>query len=199
MRTVRKELKSVRPPRERLSTLERREQLLAAGRLLFLSRRYDQVSMDDVAAEAGVSKGLVFHYFSTKRELYVALVQEAAVEFLEATGVPRDTPPIEKLATGLGKYLDYVEANSTGYLALLRSGLGVDPVLFELAESVRRTLADRMMQNMPLQMPQHAAVIVRGYIGFVEASSLEWLETKQMKRDQLLALWVRVLLASFGK
>lgn len=199
MSTVRKELKSVKPPRERLGTLERREQLLAAGRVLFLSRRYDQVSMDDVAAEAGVSKGLVFHYFSTKRELYVALVKEAAVEFLEATDVPKDTPPIERLATGLGKYLDYVEANSTGYLALLRSGLGVDPVLFELAESVRRTLAERMMQNMPLAIPPHAAVIVRGYIGFVEASSLEWLETKQMKRDQLLALWVRVLLASFGK
>jgi AcrR family transcriptional regulator len=122
-----------------LGTQERREQILGAGRVLFLSRRYDQVSMDDVASEAGVSKGLVFHYFTSKRDLYVALVQEAAVEFLEATNVPEGTEPIAMLATGLGRYLDYVEASSTGYLALLRSGLGVDPVLFDLAENVRRT------------------------------------------------------------
>lgn len=158
--------------------------------------------MDDVASQAGVSKGLVFHYFSSKRELYVALVQEAAVEFLEATDVPEDTEPIAMLATGLGKYLDYVEANSTGYLALLRSGLGVDPVLFDLAENVRRTLAERMLTNLPLDIPgidlrSNAGVIVRGFIGFVEASSLEWLEHREMTRDELLALWVRVLLAGF--
>lgn len=153
--------------------------------------------MDDVASQAGVSKGLVFHYFSSKRDLYVALVQEAAVEFLEATDVPEGTEPIAMLATGLGRYLDYVEASSTGYLALLRSGLGVDPVLFDLAESVRRTLATRMLANLPLDMPTNAGVIVRGFIGFVEASSLEWLEHKKMGRDELLALWVRVLLAGF--
>ncbi len=170
-----------------------------------MSRRYDQVSMDDVASEAGVSKGLVFHYFTSKRDLYVALVQEAAVEFLEATNVPEGTEPIAMLATGLGRYLDYVEASSTGYLALLRSGLGVDPVLFDLAENVRRTLAERMLANLPLDMPHgslvdlrsNAGVVVRGFIGFVEASSLEWLERKEMSRDELLALWLRVLVAGF--
>lgn len=155
--------------------------------------------MDDVAAQAGVSKGLVFHYFSTKRELYVELVQHAAVEFLEATHVPDGTPPLERLTTGLARYLDYVEENSTGYLALMRSGVGVDAVLFGIVESVRQTLADRMLGGLPFSVPAHAAVVVRGYIGFVEASSLEWLEKKRMKRDELLALWVRVLLASFGQ
>ncbi|MBL8742727.1 MAG: TetR/AcrR family transcriptional regulator [Myxococcales bacterium] len=201
---ARKESRPPKPPRERLGTEERREQILNASRGLFLSRRYDQVSMEDVAAQAGVSKGLVFHYFSSKRDLYVAIVQEAAVEFLAATEVPEGTEPIAMLATGLGRYLDYVEASSTGYLALLRSGLGVDPVLFDLAESVRRTLAERMLTNLPLDMlasahldlSSNAGLIVRGFIGFVEASSLEWLERKQMTRDELLALWIRVLSAS---
>ncbi len=197
MASPRKASAPKRPVRERLAVEERREQLREAGRALFLERPYDQVSMDDVAARAGVSKALVFHYFSTKRDLYVELVKEAAGEFLEATDVPPGTPPLERLTTGLGRYLDYVEQHSTGYLALLRSGIGVDPMLFGVVEGVRQTLAQRMLDNLPLDVPAHGHVIVRGYIGFVESSSLEWLSQRNMSREELLALWVRVLLASF--
>ena len=77
--------------RERLDTAARREQLIAVGRELFQQRPYDQVSMDDVAAGAGVSKGLIFHYFDSKRDLYVEIIGRGATDLMQASAVPDAT------------------------------------------------------------------------------------------------------------
>jgi len=186
--------------RERLSTEERREQLLASAKTLFLDRPYDQVSMDDVASSAGVSKALVFHYFSTKRDLYVELVRRAAAQMLEATFVGDAAPPGERLALGLSRYMDFVQEQSKGYVALLSSGVGLDSEVFGIVDSVRRTLATRILSNLPIAAP-HAELAVRGYIGFVEAASLAWLDEKKktrMPKEQLISLMVSVLVSALG-
>ena len=88
------------PPvvRARLDVDARRRQLLALGTALFGSRPYDEVSIDEVARTAGISKGLLYHYFPTKRDFYVATVREAAAELVEpnqdvrADGSARSAP-----------------------------------------------------------------------------------------------------------
>ena len=81
------------PLRSRLAVDERRAQLLELGLRLFGTRPYDEVSIDDIAADAGVSKGLLYHYFGSKRAFYVATVQHAAAVLLEAlTSVDQDLP-----------------------------------------------------------------------------------------------------------
>lgn len=184
--------------RERRSIEERREQLLGAGHELFVERPYDQVSMDDVAQRAGVSKALVFHYFSTKRDLYVEIVRRAAAELLEATLVPAEIPPLERLALGLGRYLDFVERNERGYVALLTSGVGVDPEVYGVVEAVRRALAERMLEGLPMPRTRAHEVGVRGAIGFVEHASLAWIEHRAMTRQELLEVCARVLVAAVG-
>lgn len=184
--------------RERLSTEERRQQLLEVGRGLFLERPYDQVSMDDVAQRAGVSKGLIFHYFSTKRDLYLEVVKRAAAELVDATYVAEDRPPLERLTVGLERYLDFVEQNEKGYAALLTSGVGVDPEVFAVVEGVRRTLAERMLAALPSLGLPDAEIAVRGTLGFVEAASLAWLEKRTMSRDELVQLSVKTLIAALG-
>src|SRR2546423_15285903 len=86
---------TARPKRRiRLGTDARRMQLLALARAAFSDRAYDEVSIDDLAREAKISKGLLYHYFPTKRDLYVAGLREIAGELVAAiTSVPLDLPP----------------------------------------------------------------------------------------------------------
>lgn len=167
-----------------------------AGHELFCERPYDQVSMNDVAQHAGVSKALVFHYFSTKRDLYVEIVKRAAAELLDATLVPPELPPLERLALGLSRYLDFVEKNERGYVALLTSGVGVDSEVYGVIESVRRALAERMLEGLPSPRSPAHEVVVRGAIGFVEHASHAWIERRAISRDELVALCARVLVAA---
>ncbi|MBL9022839.1 MAG: TetR/AcrR family transcriptional regulator [Myxococcales bacterium] len=196
-RTTKKATSRGRPPRpaqrERLETHERREQLLTVAMSLFLERPYDQVSMDDLAARAGVSKGLVFHYFGSKRELYVELVRRGADDLLSATDTPEEMPPLERLHAGLLAYLRYVEENAAAFAGLFTNGMGVDPEITEVVDRTRRALAERILTSMPTQVGPHAGVAARGFIGFVEATTLAWLPARKESRDELIALFVRVL------
>ena len=71
--------------RARLSTDARREQLVALGVEIFSERPFDDVSIDDIAAAAGISKGLLYHYFPSKRDFYVAVVRHSADEMQAIT------------------------------------------------------------------------------------------------------------------
>lgn len=186
------------PQRERLETHERREQLLAVAKSLFLERPYDQVSMDDLAARAGVSKGLVFHYFGSKRELYVELVRRGAEDLLAATEPAEDVEPLSRLSTGLHAYLTYVEDNGEAWAGLFTSGLGVDPEISDIVDRTRRTLAERILRNVPGGATARAVLAARGFIGFVEATTLAWLPEKKESHDELVALFVRVLAAGLA-
>src|SRR5688500_9801794 len=88
-----------KPGWTRLDVASRRAQLLARGLTLFSSRAYDEVSMDDVARAVGISKGLLYHYFPTKRDFYVAVLKESATDLLARTDEP-DVPPVERLLRG---------------------------------------------------------------------------------------------------
>src|SRR5277367_5761931 len=106
---VKKAKRRAAPPRARLDVDERRAQLLALGLAMFSERSYDEVAVDDLARAAGVSKGLLYHYFPTKRDLYVAAIGEAARHLLAETTRDRDGAPEERLRRGLATYLDFVE------------------------------------------------------------------------------------------
>jgi AcrR family transcriptional regulator len=186
------------PPRERLETQERREQLLAVAKSLFLERPYDQVSMDDLAARAGVSKGLVFHYFGSKRELYVELVRRGSEALLEATRPSEDRPPLEKLEAGLLSYLVYVQDNAEAWTGLFTSGVGVDPEIAAIVDQTRSTLAERIVDSMPGDPGPEAMLAARGFIGFVEATTLVWLPERRQKPEELVTLFIRVLATALG-
>jgi AcrR family transcriptional regulator len=71
--------------RTRLEVEQRRAQLLTLGQELFSSSTYDELSIDDIARAAGISKGLLYHYFPSKRDYYVATIRVAAGELLHQT------------------------------------------------------------------------------------------------------------------
>ena len=92
-------------PRERLDTDARRAQLLALGLEVFARQPYDEVSIEDLAERAAISKGLLYHYFPTKRDYYAAVVREAARQLVTLTDLPEAMPPAQRLLEGLSRYL----------------------------------------------------------------------------------------------
>jgi len=181
-----------------METDERRAQLLALGLSVFSSRAYDEVAMEDVARAAGISKGLVYHYFPTKRHYYVAVLREAARQLLAETEPDASAPPEERLRRGLSAYLAFVEKHARAYGALMRGGVGVDKQVSAVIEKTRAAFVERFFSAPELRaiVTPKLRLAVRGWIGFVEATALEWLESRELGRDELLDLWTRVLFVS---
>lgn len=184
--------------RERMETDERRAQLLALGLGVFSSRAYDEVSMEDIARTAGISKGLVYHYFPTKRHFYVAALREAARQLLVETEPDETDPPEERLRKGLSGYLSFVEKHARAYATLMKSGVGVDKQVSSIVEKTRAQFMERFFSAPEIATSATPAMrlVVRGWIGFVEATALEWLERREVPREALLDLWTRALFAT---
>lgn len=179
-------------PRTRLGLDERRRQLLELGWRLFNERPYDEISIDDIAQEAGVSKGLLYHYFSSKRRFYVETVRTAFDEMRRMTEPNPDLPPLEQLDQSLDAYLDYVEANGLSYEMLQRSGIGSDPEVAALVEEQRQVVISRVLRGLSLDNPTPAIrTALRGWLGFIDAACLDWVAHRDLDRTA-----VRTLLSS---
>lgn len=191
-----------RKRRERLSTEDRRERLIALGTALFSERAFDEISIDDIAAHAGISKGLLYHYFPTKHAYYAAVVERAIRDLQAATEPDPALAPEPRLRAALDAHLAYVEEHVLGVAALLRAGVGADPRVGALVEDARGVMARRALDVLADLGTDVTApgvrVAVRGWVGFVEAATLEWAEHGGQPRAALLDLLVGMLLAAVG-
>jgi AcrR family transcriptional regulator len=178
-----------------MSPESRREQLLELGTQLLSTRTLDEISIEVLAEEAGISRGLLYHYFGNKQEFHVAVVRRA-VEQLVAITAPRDIEdPLEQLAVSIGAYLDYVVENYTGYVSLVRAASGGDDELRAIYESGRRALVDRIFEVTgpdgmdALGVPDSPAVrmFADGWSAMTEAIILAWVaDHRGITRDELL-------------
>ncbi|MBL8975659.1 MAG: TetR/AcrR family transcriptional regulator [Myxococcales bacterium] len=192
-----------RPPRSvreraRLGVDERRAQLLELGLQLFSDHSYDELGVDDIARAAGISKGLLYHYFPSKRDYYVEVVRRAASELLARTdGAPHAEVSVEALRGALDAYLDFVDQHARSYVALVRGGIGSDPEVVQLLEATRRTLTERIVSRISADAPPPLLrLALRGWIGLVESASLDWLDRREVPREQLRGLLEQMLLAT---
>jgi AcrR family transcriptional regulator len=189
-----------RRPRVRLDNDARRAQLLLLARKAFSDRSYDEVSIDDLAREAKISKGLLYHYFPTKRDLYVAGLREIADELVErVNAVPTNLPPAERVRAGLDAYLEHISQHARAYVSLMRGGIGSDPEVAAVIEGVRRRLSDRFLDGSPFKPmlagnPKFESTLA-GWIGFVEHATIDWCANPKLTRDELRDLLSQILLA----
>ena len=186
--------------RVRLDNDERRAQLLQLARKAFSDRSYDDVSIDDLAREAKISKGLLYHYFPTKRDLYVAGLREIADELIQRViSIPTDLPPADRVRAGLDAYLDHITQHARAFVSLMRGGIGSDPEVAQVIEGVRQRLAGRFLEGSPFA-PLLAGNVrfetaVRGWIGFVEAVSIDWCDNPRLNRVELRDLLAQIMFA----
>lgn len=179
--------------RTRLDVEVRKNELLELGLATFAAHPYDEVSIDELARKAKISKGLLYHYFPTKRDFYVAALELAANRLLAETAVDDTLPPLDRLLAGIGAYLDFVARHKRAYVALMRGGVGSDPAVARVVERTREALLERLLAGVQARGPRvrHA---MRGWVGFVEALALDWLLHEDVPQDELVELAVGVLL-----
>jgi AcrR family transcriptional regulator len=188
--------KKKKPERSRLEVDERRAQLLALGLELFSQNPYDELKIDAVAEKAGISKGLLYHYFPTKRAFYVEVLRVASQELLRVTE-PGDGTPLERVQRGIDAYLRYVESHRVAYVALLRGGVGSDSEVLAVIEETRTQFLTRIVEGIGVNpLPPIWGLAMRGWIGFVEASSIEWAANPAVSMDELKTLLLTNLLAT---
>jgi AcrR family transcriptional regulator len=190
------------PRWQRLDHDERRRQILACARRLFSERSYDAVSTTDIANEAGVARGLLHHYFGTKRDLYLEVVRELM-------RMPSNPVPLEAPGRGLERVIDesvdrwltMLERNRGTWLAANAArGLGArDPELEAILEEAREQAADRLIEALQTYeaatAPPALRALIRSYSGFAEVASVEWLARERLTREQLHTMLTQTFLS----
>ncbi|MFF9602535.1 TetR/AcrR family transcriptional regulator [Streptomyces sp. NPDC014684] len=195
------------PAYRRLSVEERRSQLLDAALSLFAHRAPEDVSLDDVAEAAGVSRPLVYRYFpGGKQQLYEASLRSAGEELQQCFDEPRNGPLLPRLSRALDRYLAFVDQHGTGFSALLQGGSVVETSrTTAIVDGVRRAAAEHIYSHLGVSAPgPRLRMTVRTWITAVEAASLIWLdEDKQPPagelRDWLVEQFVAVLTVTAGR
>lgn len=182
-------------PRVRMSPDSRREQLLELGVRLLAHRSLEELSIERLAEEAGISRGLLYHYFGNKRDFHRAVVRKAADDLIAVTAPAEQGDALERMVGSLGRYVDYVIANREGYLSLVKGAAGGDEDLREIYEEARAALTDRIFHSSTSAELAGLGVVdspgvrlmLRGWSAMVEEVVLSWLDDDRgLTRDDLI-------------
>ncbi|WP_433514925.1 TetR/AcrR family transcriptional regulator [Nonomuraea sp. CA-143628] len=178
----------------------RREELMAAALELFSTRDAEDVSIDDVASAAGASRALVYHYFGGKQELYVAALKSAADQLESRLRPQGGGRPLDELASGLGRYFDFVEEHAAGFAALLRGGpANRAGEVGEIVDGVRQRLFRLIQRQMRVERPSPVLrTTLRSWIASVETAGLDWLEHRDIERPTLEKMLVDHMVSLLG-
>ncbi len=185
------------PRWKRLDHDARRRQILDCARGLFSERNYATVSTSEIAREAGVARGLLNHYFGTKRDLYLEVIRD--VVRMSSSPVPLQAPGrglVHVISEGADRWLTMIERNPGTWLAAVGAqGLGRDPEVEAILNDARERAADRLIEALQTYETAEASTelraLIRAYSGLVEAASVEWLERGRLTRDQVRVVLVQ--------
>jgi AcrR family transcriptional regulator len=183
-------------PRVRMSPDSRREQLLELGVQLFATRTLDELGIDALAEAAGISRGLLYHYFGNKQEFHEAVVRHAVQGLIEVTA-PVDAPDLlTRMAISLENYVGYVVDNHTAYVSIVRAASSGNETMHEIYDSALKALIDRIWES---ASPEELAAVgladspamrmlARGWAAYVEHVVLAWVEDPRgLTRPELIS------------
>ena len=171
---------------------ERREQLLDIGRRLFAERGLDGTSIEEIAAQAGVSKPVVYEHFGGKEGLYAVVVDREVERFLTmATRLLEGEDTMAKFEVAAVHLLRYIQENSDGFRILVRdsnptSGSGTFASLIsDIASQVEYILGDVL--KVRGYDPKLAPVYAQMLVGMVASAGQWWLDERKPKLEEMAA------------
>ena len=191
------------PKYSRLDPEQRREQILDAANALFAERGYDEVSVEDIASSAGVTRGLVHHYFGGRKEVYIALLERLGTMREEQLPPPVGRSARARLADTVSRWLDWTEQNRTIWLATLGRGEDIaDP-------DIRAVVLDLVRRAVALVAAHHADIAddsprlryaLECWTGLNRAATRRWLqgEATREQTHELIASTLEHVLRTFG-
>lgn len=202
-------------PRRRLTAAARREVILEAALDAFADSGYHETSLEQVAGRAGVSKALIYEHFSSKRELYTALLETYVHEMLDTvtTAATAAEPGEARLLAGLNGFFDFVEERRDAWRLLIRHRASDDVAdsferLFdEVAEMIVSLMAGEMPASVLPEGAEFEAMVeatARQLLGAITSMANWWDEHREIPRYQVMAMvmefaWVGLERASAGE
>ncbi|OWA04061.1 TetR family transcriptional regulator [Streptomyces sp. CS113] len=175
--------------RRRMGVEERRQQLIGVALDLFSRRSPDEVSIDEIASAAGISRPLVYHYFPGKLSLYEAALQRASDDLAARFVEPHQGPLGARLLRVMGRYFDFVDEHGPGFSALMRGGPAVgSSTTNALVDSVRQAAYVQILSHLDVtEPPARLELVVRSWISLAESTALLWLDGRRIPRAELEA------------
>ncbi|MGP2438183.1 TetR/AcrR family transcriptional regulator [Streptomyces sp. JW3] len=182
-------------PRATGRSLARRGELIAIGRRLFADTPYDALSMDDIAREAQVAKGLIYYYFQSKRGYYLAIVQDAVTDLVTFAAGGLDLPPVDRVHRTVDGYLRYAEHNQAAYRTIVCGGVGFDAEVHAIRDQVRETIVSTLAEGAygRAGISPLARTGLLAWVCGVEGATLDWIDRPELSRETMGALLVKTL------
>lgn len=176
-------------------SLARRAELIAIGRRLFADTSYDALSMDDIARQAHVAKGLIYYYFQSKRGYYLAIIQDSVADLVAFAASGQELPPVDRVQRTLDSYLRYAEHNQAAYRTIVSGGVGFDTEVHAIRDGVREAIVATLAEGAygrgdisPL-----ARMGLLAWVCSVEGATLAWIDRPELSREQMCELLMRLL------
>jgi AcrR family transcriptional regulator len=187
----------------RLDPARRRDQILDAANALFAERGYDAVSIEDIASAAGVTRGLVHHYFGGRKDVYIGLLERLGAQRESELRPPVGRSARARVADTVSRWLDWTQANRTIWLATIAHGEDIaDP-------DVSRVVADLVRRAVAILAAHHADIAqdtprlryaLECWTALNRAATRRWLrgEATRDATHELLASTLEHVLRTFG-
>jgi len=177
--------------------------MLETARALFAERGFGAVTMGELAAEVGVTKPLLYHYFGNKSRLYIACMEPAAEALVEtvAAAVEATETPAEALRAGVHAFFIFVDADRSAWRVLFDETLpaGAEPARRaaqqreRLTDLVTMAQLDRVAPERRAELRVEIEAVSAALLGAAEALARWWLRTDAMPAAQAAELLVRTL------
>ncbi|WP_328546660.1 TetR/AcrR family transcriptional regulator [Streptomyces platensis] len=173
--------------RRRMGVEERREQLIAVALDLFSHRSPEDVSIDEIAEAAGISRPLVYHYFPGKQQLYEAALRRAAEELTARFVEPHEGPLGARLLRVMERFFDFVAEHGPGFSALMRGGPAIGSThTGAMIDSVRQAAYEQILAHLRIPDPApRLELVVRSWVSLAETTALLWLDGRRVPRAEL--------------
>ncbi|MFF0343293.1 TetR/AcrR family transcriptional regulator [Kribbella sp. NPDC004875] len=175
-------------PGTRLRPDQRRAQILEAARRVLLADPHRELTVELVAAEAGVSPALLFHYFGSKKKFQYAVIEEAAAEVMLRTAPDPSLPPDEQLRAGIRAFVRAVLEAPQLYRATLLMSAAGDPGIRALHSDLRQVFSQWVINAVAdsgLEVTPVVELACRGWQGYVEQTLLLWIDNPTVSPEAL--------------
>ena len=164
--------------------------MVEIGARLFAERPFNDVWIEQVAQEAGVSRGLVYHYFPNKSDFFSAIVRHGMRHAFELTAPDTTLPPDKWLVDGVERLIHFVELNADAFRAVYAGRHSVDEDVRAAVRDNRDKQVGRICALLSPDEPvsETLRLGVEGWIAMLDAMLLEWLDGRRIERERLVKL-----------
>ncbi|MCV7311320.1 TetR/AcrR family transcriptional regulator [Mycobacterium paraffinicum] len=160
---------------------------------MFAERPYEDIFVEDIAARAGVSRALLYHYFPSKRGLYAAIFKRASHRLSRCTNPDPEMPLAEQLASGLEAHIRYFADHPFEAIAVNRGALSDDPAIQTIIAEELNVIGQRLTDKLVAEgHPRDSTEIaVRAWLAFVRAACVEWVQSQRITQAGLSEICLR--------